>query len=296
MNTSILSSKDVSDITYRMDLAEKTEKYYRDVIELAKENDIPIIVIVSPYAGITDSEQAMFNRSSDIAKEYDVSFVNTNLLLDEICIDYSTDVADRAHLNYKGNQKFTVFIGRYLLDRYYLFDHRGDIKYDSWKRHADYIRQIVCDQELLETRDVDLLFNKIINERYWIFVSLDGTCNTSELKVKELFGLIGISEDEIMHGIWFFNGNNLEWCSGSSSNELYKSTSSHDFLCERVALKDGTYGNKMIIDNDDYKMVENGINVIVYDVMTEKVVDSFGMDSDKDFELVRKQEEYETVY
>ncbi len=57
MVTTPLESIDVSGVTDRVKLYEKTEKYYRAAIELAQENDIPIVVFISPYAGITKYHQ-----------------------------------------------------------------------------------------------------------------------------------------------------------------------------------------------------------------------------------------------
>lgn len=33
--------------------------------------------------------------------------------------------------------------------------------------------------------------------------------------------------------------------------------------------------------------VDNGINIVVYDMLTEKIADCIGLDKDKGFELVR---------
>ena len=70
METNPLERIDVSAVTERKDLHEKTEKYYRSILELAQTEDIPIIVVAAPYAGITVDEQAMLNRACDIASEY----------------------------------------------------------------------------------------------------------------------------------------------------------------------------------------------------------------------------------
>ena len=60
-----------------------------------------MLVALSPYAGISESEQAVFNTAGDIAKEYGVNFINYNLLYNDIGIDFSQDAADPGHLNYR---------------------------------------------------------------------------------------------------------------------------------------------------------------------------------------------------
>lgn len=49
MGTSQLEAPDVSWVNDRKSLNEKTEKYYRKTIELAQENDIPLLIVISPY-------------------------------------------------------------------------------------------------------------------------------------------------------------------------------------------------------------------------------------------------------
>ena len=122
-------------------LFNKTEQYYRATIELALKHKIPIIVVISPYAGINEQEQQIYNTASDIAAEYEIPFLNCNLLNGEIGIDWSVDNADGSHLNYSGNQKFSKYIGQYLVNNYKITDHREDKKYSTWQNQADYIRQ-----------------------------------------------------------------------------------------------------------------------------------------------------------
>lgn len=141
METTSLNPIDISGFTERSEMSKKTEKYYRAIIELAQEKKIPIIVIIAPYAGINEEQQKCFNRASDICDEYNVPFINCNLLFDNIGLNFTTDVADQDHLNYKGNQKFSRYIGYILKEKYLIPDCRGDERYSSWQRHAEYIRQ-----------------------------------------------------------------------------------------------------------------------------------------------------------
>ena len=58
---------DVSSVDYETELLPKTEKYYRKTIELAQENNIPIIVVVAPY-GLSEYEQSKYNKAEEIAE------------------------------------------------------------------------------------------------------------------------------------------------------------------------------------------------------------------------------------
>lgn len=285
LTTSPQETIDVSGITDKLPLCEKAEKYYRMILNLAKDREIPIVVIISPYAGITENDQMLFNTAKEIAEEYDVAFKNFNLDYAEIGLDYSTDAADIAHLNYKGNQKFTTYLGKYLKGNFNISDHRGDSKYASWQRNADYINQIIADQELVESTNLDEIPERLNNENYWIAISVDGTCSTSDENIKGFLNQLGIY-DESVNGIWIRENNTITWKTGESAN-LNISTSAHDFSLTRSYDENGIYNNAVIIDNIQYKKVINGVNITVYDKKTEKIADSFGIDMDNGYQIVR---------
>lgn len=283
--TTPLTSNDISNVTERSDLTEKTEKYYRSTIELAKENDISIIVVVSPYAQISANDQSIYNKAGDIANDLGVPFVNFNLLIDEIGIDYTTDAADGGHLNYHGNQKYSMYFGNYILERYEIPDHRGDEKYLSWDRQAAYLRYRLRDQELIELTDIGMLCEKSVNNDYWTIISVDGSCKTTDINLNPYLYALGI-DNNTESGIWFNNAGYF-WISGTNENSNYWRTPSHDILLTRYLDESGSYMNSILIDNVEYSKVKNGINVIVYDTKTDRIVISYGIDADKGYSLVK---------
>lgn len=284
METEPMTSKNVDKIEGRENLSEKTEKYYRAIINLAKEKDIPIVVVVAPYAAINFEDQKYFNKASDIAKELGVSFVNCNTLIDEIGIDYNEDAADVTHLNYKGNQKFTKYVGKFLKENFDIPDRRGDKAYESWDRQARYIEQMIYDYELTETKDVKVLCKKIKNKNYWTFISLNGKYDMD--RIKNHFSDMGIV-DIGNSGIWFLENDNIVWHTGVENDDYYKRIKPHDFELLRIKNAAGEYDNHIIIDNTYYTKVANGINVVVYDTLTEEIADVYGIDADNGYKVVR---------
>lgn len=290
METESFMQPSVSSVTERTPLFDKTEKYYRATIELALENDIPIVVVISPYAGIGKEDQQIFNTAGDIAAEYSVPFLNCNLLNDEIGIDFSTDAGDFAHLNYRGNQKYTKYIGKYLTDNFDITDRRGDERYLTWQADADFIRQMIYDQELSESPDLPAIIPRLKNENYWIFISVSGSCNRFEAPFSVLLDSLAIPENG-KDGIWFATSGGPQWDSSMNNGEFFWRTPLHDFHLKRSKDKEGNYTNEIIIDNTDYTTVDNGLNIVVYDTMTEKVADSVGFDADAGYAMVRKAKE-----
>lgn len=91
-------------------------------------------------------------------------------LLDEIGVDYQVDNADDVgHLNYLGNQKYTKYLGTYIKEHYTVSDRRADAAYESWQKNADYIREMIVNQELKESGDMETISEKLQNPNYWVF-------------------------------------------------------------------------------------------------------------------------------
>ncbi len=286
MATTPLEATDVSGVVEGVGLYEKTEEYYRKTIELAKENNIPIIIVISPYAGITEGEQQMYITAQSIAEEYDVEFLNCNLILDSIGMDFSQDAADAAHLNYKGNQKFSSYIGAYIKENYQVSDHRGDSKYATWDRGADYIEQQIYNQKLVEQADANEIAQMMLNENYRLMVSVDGSCTTADEQIMPFLSKIGVSTDGVS-GIWYRDSNGIVWSSGSDEAEQYIRTTAHDFCMRRSSDENGNFTNSLIVDNAPYTKVTNGVNVVIYDTVTETVVTAFGLNKDDNFNIIK---------
>ena len=124
----------------RLPLGEKQEYYFRKTIELAKEHQIPLVLIISPYK-TKEEDAGYYNTISDIADEEDLPFINFNLLYDELQLDFDTDYADGAHMNEKGSRKYSSFLGAYLTDHYSIPDRRGDPAYEDYDRMARWYRE-----------------------------------------------------------------------------------------------------------------------------------------------------------
>lgn len=73
----------------------------------------------------------------------------------------------------------------------------------------------------------------------------------------------------------------------SGETEQYIRTSKHDFCMRRTINDYGIYSNEIIIDNVQYMKVGNGVNIVVYDTLTEKVVDTIGINLDDGYVIVK---------
>ena len=129
--TEVFETPDVSTMTESFVIDEKHEKYLRAIIDLSKENNIPLVVMVTPYV-LTPDEQGHFNYVEDICMEQGITYIDFNKMYDELSLDFTTDMAEKVHLNFSGTKKLTEYLGNYIVNNYDIPDRRGDAKYSSW--------------------------------------------------------------------------------------------------------------------------------------------------------------------
>ena len=129
---------------------EKTKKYMDKIIDVCKKENIELILVEIPSA---DSwSYAKSKELSKYAEEKQLKFLDLNLVLDEIGLDWKTDTADGGdHLNVYGAEKVTKYMGKYLTENYDIEDRRKDEKYKSWfaaseKYHKDKEEKIKQEQ------------------------------------------------------------------------------------------------------------------------------------------------------
>lgn len=235
---------------------------------------------MTPY-DIKDEAQRKFLRAEEIADEYGAKFFNTNLKLEEIDLDPNTDFFDTAHMTASGSEKYTRYIGKYLKENFVLSDHRGDEKYAAWDRTAEITRAFIRNGEMKNSENLSELAERIAGEDYWVVITLDGEDNNSDPELNRFLEHIGITNADRNY-IWFLENGKIAWESGIGNNEYYFRTESHDILISRNEKK-----NKVNVDGKVIKIVNNGINVIVYDPLMDMVVDSYGIDADEGYMVVR---------
>ena len=91
--------------------------------------------------------------------------------------------------------------------------------------------------------------------------------------------------DESVNGIWMVQEGNIMCGSGTGDYEHYIRNDRRDF-CIRHNAESNT--NELIIDNVVYgNKVANGVNVTVYDNVTNMIVDTFGVNYDDNCNIVR---------
>lgn len=122
-------------VATRRNMNQRQEEYARRIFALAKEKQIPILLVGFPNPDYAN-DHMFYNALASVAAEYGVPFANYNDPDLRFGLRYSTDFADWQHLNVKGSVTFSRQFGKDLSQQYGLPDRRNDPKYDSYETCA----------------------------------------------------------------------------------------------------------------------------------------------------------------
>lgn len=284
------------------EISEKNETYLRKIIELSKEEKIPLVLIVVPYV-VNMQDMERYNHVKEIADEYGIDFINFNYYYEDMRLDFSMDYRDRVHMNYMGSEKFTRYLVDYLKKDFAMKDHRDENskEYYSYDTMVQYYDQYIYNAELRNTIDLQSYMSKLQNEHYVTVFSVVGdyksVSNYAELK--KVFGLYGINLDEAEgNEAWaVHNGDILFTTNGNKEYCWHKEMSKYNTLTIQSKLDEVEDINgsiqaggsipqevlastetlpEVMINSSPYNSVNNGLNVLTYDLLTDTIIEYKG--------------------
>ena len=135
--TPIKDREDITSVTEKKPLSEKTEKYLLKIIELCKKEGINLVFYKAP-SNATQEEKAYFNTVEAIAKENNIPFIDYNEYYDILGLDIENDFYDKGHVNYIGSEKVTKHFAQFLKEHFELEDKRNDKAYANWNEAVTY--------------------------------------------------------------------------------------------------------------------------------------------------------------
>lgn len=278
------SFSDMSGVTESRDLAPKTEAYLQKIIALAREEEIPLVFMISPYQGIIESEQQFFNRCGEIARENGVPFLDFNLLYEELGLDPTEDLAEFSHLNHRGSTKLSAYLADWLQKEYQLPDRRGEEAYADWEQNALQWEQLYADQMLREEDGWYDFLKRLSKEANLMYlISLDGDFDNKEQPLKEVLTDMGMPlEVAEQGGIWVHSSKGEQAFPGQTDMQYYMELGDSDLLIRRSPA-----GTQIILDRENCLKTANGLNILVYDELNEEFVTAVGFDAQQGYGCVR---------
>lgn len=121
---------------------EQVPVYMEKIRDLCREKGAELLLVSTPSP--KNYNYARHNSLAAYAAENGIPYLDMNLKLDELGIDWKKDTLDKGdHLNYSGAHKVTACLTRYLNEQYDLPDHRGEKEFTSWDKQAKAYRGLV---------------------------------------------------------------------------------------------------------------------------------------------------------
>lgn len=97
--------------------SEVGEKYLKKIIDLAKSNNINVVLYLLPKMNYLINEIEEYHRFANEQNLPLIDFTEENLF-NEIGIDLKTDFYDNFHLNYNGGKKVSKYLADYMLENF----------------------------------------------------------------------------------------------------------------------------------------------------------------------------------
>ena len=258
---------DITNVTDMTPITPKQEEYLRKIINLTKQEGIPLLLVSVPYV-LTEDAQKIYNYEFNIAAQEGVDYIDFNKCYDEYGLDFATDMAEELHLNVSGSDKFTKYLGQRIKALYDIPDHRGDAAYASWDKNALIERQEINAVKLSDTEQISEYLNIVNNENYITIIDFEGIdegIDNSTMGAMREFGVDSASID---------NGYISIHCGGKtlfSSNEK-EFSSFIDEKIDKILVKRSEEGTFFYINEEQLKNPYGTVLLIVYDRVLNKIV------------------------
>jgi len=151
-----LEKKDYSQVERREPLSDETEQILIDILKYCRDNKLSVLFVVNPFWQKSDITKARYNYVSDLITQYGYTFLNTNDYYKEMDIDFSHDFYNHDHVNIYGADKYTLFLGEYIMNNYDISDKRDDKMYSYWnEEYVEWKKAAV-----LQKSEIDLAISK----------------------------------------------------------------------------------------------------------------------------------------
>ncbi len=103
----------------------KNKEYLQKIVDLCNEKNIQLLLLATPdliteVTGWSEMCDSISNEVTAFAMDNNINYLYTDMVVDEIGIDYATDFRDDRHLNVIGAEKLSIYLSEYIMDNYYL--------------------------------------------------------------------------------------------------------------------------------------------------------------------------------
>jgi len=264
-------------------MGENREYWLGRIIDYAEEQGINICFFVAPYPA-PDYEQMFYKRAEVVAAEHSMPFINMIDLHEELELDRMTDFTDWMHTNRYGADKVTRYLGEYLKSNYQLENHYGDDRYRLWDEDLEARQHEMINQQLRTTGDVKEYLKGIGElDGYTVVVAASGEYLWDGINLKPSLRNAGISDVFFESaGTWVFRNQEILYMSADAESFYHL-----DLQQDDLTISSSQGKKSIILARGNHCLVENGINIVVYDNVLGQLVDAVGFQAMNEYAVIR---------
>ncbi len=116
-------------------ISDQVQVHMEQILKMCKANNTELLLVSTPSPD--NCSYARSRSAKAYAEKNNIPFIDLNLVLKDIGINWKTDSLDHGdHLNLSGAEKVSSYLGRYLSEKYDIKDHRGEKTYTQWKKKS----------------------------------------------------------------------------------------------------------------------------------------------------------------
>lgn len=280
-----ISFPDFSKYCDEVELEEKIfieqKRLLKKLVDMCEKNEVALLLTKSPSPMWGENYHQLV---VEWANEYNIPFIDYNLLMNDLDIDLATDFADiNSHVNDAGATKVSLHLGQYLKEQYDLPDHRGEDTYQSWNDDWQIYQQDKAAYFLSHETKWQGYLEKLQNSNYTIYVSAKDNIGGKKFPelVKQL-NTLGLTKKIVDKGPWGYQAiidkGKVIYEKLADEPLSYKAKlNNHEVKLVSEGYKKGNSAS-IQIDREEYFVNHRGVGIVVYDNLLDKVVDSVTVD------------------
>lgn len=258
------------------------KEYLDKITQLCSENKIQLILVKNLAAG---ENQARYNETLSYAQAHGIKFIDFNerSMYHQLHLNFMADMSDQdtGHMNLNGAIKITNYLGELLTSEYGLSSHYNT----AWDSTKDYYATLLDEYSLSNEKNLIRYLTRINRNDYAVFLSVRDEA-TSALNNSMIDAIRALGFEFELSGHYRFS-----YLAVKSPDKKWD-TYSDEYLFQSGTLRNGTVqysltsagydcGNtsSIRINGKEYSKNSRGINIVVFDTVRKKVVDSVCFDT-----------------
>lgn len=258
------------------ELSEKNLSWLKDMIRLAEAHNTEIEFMVIPFS-VTPAQQEILNAAEEMLEAEHYSYTDFNKMLAQLGISLQNDFSDQFHLNIYGAEKLTSFLGKDLMEKYDLPDHRGDAQYQQWEDDLRWYENVKIRNSMFSAASPYEYVSGILQFSDGVtVVSLDGDYLNSEIDYFEILEPLGMDYAEYLSGgKWIYEDGYLQKIGENALDvpEVYYDLNPYDRI--RMGYYGALNAYNIMIGRDGYQ-TSSPLTFVTYDTFLEEVVTNRG--------------------